>query len=224
MHETEIIKYFEKAAVFSLADVNQVINNRDYAKKFLKKIVKSGKIFKIKRNSYSFYKDSFLASTFLVKPSYISSVSALSHYGLITQIPNEVFSATLKKSSRIKSEIPINYFHTDYFFGFRKEKYENFEILIAEPEKAIIDSLSIVPVSVIEEAFENINNEKMIELLIKIKKSSIVKRIGYLMEKNKYKVYAKLKDFINYKYIPLDPLLGISGKKDEKWGLIINSK
>ena len=59
MHETEIIKYFEKAAVFSLADVNQVINNRDYAKKFLKKIVKSGKIFKIKRNSYSFYKDSF---------------------------------------------------------------------------------------------------------------------------------------------------------------------
>ena len=195
-----------------------------YAKKFLKRMLKEDKIFKIHKNIYTLYDDPFLVSTFLTNPSYISGVSALAHHHLITQIPNEVFCETMKKNRIIKFKEQINFNHTEHFFGFDFKEYENFKIPIATPEKAIIDSISIVPISVFEEAFEDINKEVMLEFLKKIKKSSIIKRVGYLMEKNGHDVYKDLKKYINYKYIPLEPLIKKIGKKDKKWGIIINTK
>ncbi|MBI2671442.1 hypothetical protein HYX16_00750 [Candidatus Woesearchaeota archaeon] len=221
MHEIEVLEKLSKLPVFSLSDLNQIIENRGYAKKFLKRMCSQKKILKIKKNFYTFYKDDFLVSTFLVKPSYISSASALSYFRLITQIPNEVFCITQKKPQKIGK---INFFHTNYFFGFKNEEYENFKIMIAEPEKAIIDSFSIIPVSIFEEAFEEINADKMIKYLKKIRKSSIIKRVGYIMEKNGFDVYNKLKNLINYKYINLDPLLKSKGRKDIKWKIIDNVK
>lgn len=210
--------------IFSLGDINQIIPNRAYAKKFLNRMLKEGKIFKIKKNVYTLNKDPFLVSTFLVKPSYISGASALSYHHLITQIPKEVFCATMKKNKIIRYKEIINFINTDHFFGFKLYEYENFKIPIATPEKAIIDSLSIVPISVFEEAFEDINKETMLMYLKKIKKSHIIKRIGYLMEKNGHDVYDDLKKYINYKYISLEPLMKKKGGKDKKWGLIINTK
>ena len=145
MYELKIMESFSKVAVFSLSDMNQIINNRVYAKKFLKREIKTGRILKIKKNVYTVHKDPFLVSTFLVKPSYISSVSALSHHRLITQIPNEVFCATSKKSEKINFVSEINFFHTNYFFGFKIEDYGDFKIAIADPEKALIDTFSIFP-------------------------------------------------------------------------------
>lgn len=224
MYEVKILEQFSKLPVFSLADVNQIINNRNYAKKFLKRMVKNKKIFKIKKNIYTLHDDPFLISIFLVRPSYVSSVSALSYHKLITQIPNEIFCATSKRAKKIRFVTQINFFHTNYLFGFKKERYENFNILVADPEKAIIDSLSIIPFSIFEEAIESINEKTMLTYLARIKKSNIVKRIGYLMEKNGFDVYEKLKKYMNYKYIPLDPLLKKRGKRDRKWNLVINVK
>lgn len=219
MYEAEILENFSKMPVFSLSDVNQIINNRGYSKKFLKRMCDKKRVIKIKKNFYTLKKDDFLISTFLVKPSYISSASALSYYKMISQIPNEIFCATSKKTQKTGK---INFFHTNYFFGYKYENYENYKILIAEPEKAIIDSFSIIPVSIFEEALEEIDVNKMVSYLKKIKKSSIVKRAGYLMEKKGYKVFDSLKNMINYKYIHLDPLLKNKGKKDKKWRIIDN--
>ena len=118
MYEAEIIRKFESMPVFSLGDINQIINNRTYAKRFLKRMLKEGKLFKIKKNTYTLHKDPFLVSTFLIKPSYISSASALSHHKRITQIPSEVFCATLKNNKRVKFGEVINFTHTNYLFGF----------------------------------------------------------------------------------------------------------
>ncbi len=222
MYEAKILKQFSRVPVFSLSDVNQVIYNRGYAKKFLKRMIKEDKITKIRKDIYTLHNDPFLISTSLVKPSYISSISALSYYNLITQIPNEIFCATTKTSSITNFLMKINFFHTPYFFGFKNEEYEGFKVLIAEPEKAIIDSFSHVPVSIFEEAFEELNEEKMIEFLKKIKKSEIIKRNGYLMEKSGKEVYEKLKKFINYRYIKLDPLAKKIGKRNKKWRIIDN--
>ena len=64
----------------------------------------------------------------------------------------------------------------------------------------------------------------MINYLKKMGKGSIIKRVGYLMEERGIMVYDKLKRFINYKYIPLDPLLKRNGRKNKKWKIIINTK
>ena len=61
MYETRIKEHFSKTPVFSLSDVNQIINNRQYSKRFLKRMVKDKGIFKIKKNLYTLNKDPFFS-------------------------------------------------------------------------------------------------------------------------------------------------------------------
>ena len=224
MYEADILRQFIKMPLFTLGDVNQIINNRSYAKIFLDRMVKRGRIFRIKKNFYTLHDDPFLVCTFLTKPSYISSVSALSYHRLITQIPNEVFCATTKRAASIYFLRRINMFHVNHLFGFKMEEYDGFRIPIADPERAIIDSFSIVPVGLVQEAFNEIDKDKMIEYIKRIKKSSLAKRVGYLLEHSGYDAYKELKGFINYKYVSLDPLISRTGRKDKKWRLMVNSK
>lgn len=222
MYETRILESFKEMTVFRLADITQIIQNREYAKKFLRRMVREGKIKKVKRDFYTLYEDPFLVSTYLIKPSYISGVSALSFHHLITQIPKDVFCFTTKKKETIKFISEIRFFNTKYFFGFEMKEYGKFSIPIATPEKAIIDSIGITPVSVFEEAFEKIDTDTLTEYLKKIKKGSIVKRIGYLAEKKGFDIYEQLKKFVNNKYILLDPLAKRKGDSDKKWKVVVN--
>jgi len=221
MYESKILK-LKEVPVFSSADIAQIVSGKEYAKKLLKRFVLSNEIKKIKRDLYTFYDDPFLVSTFVYKPSYISSLSALSYHKMITQIPKDIFCFTLKKEKNFTFASEIRFIHTKYFFGFNNSEYMNFKIPIASPEKAIIDSIGVTPISVIEDALDNIDIEKMLEYLQKIKKSSIVKRIGYLLENHGFDIYNKIKNNINNKYIYLDPLAKKQGQKNKKWRLVIN--
>jgi len=222
MYELKILDHFKNVPTFSLSDVLQIIKSKDYAKKFLKREVEKGVIKKIMRDVYTLHDDALLVSTFALRPSYISSISALSFHKSITQIPNSVFCFTTKTKKEINFIQKICYFPTKYFFGFELKNYRNFKIPIATIEKAIIDSIGVVPLSIIEEAFSEVDLNKLISYLKKIKKSSIIKRVGFLAERNGYRVYDELKTFINNRYIFLDPLKTKRGKKNKKWGLIEN--
>src|SRR3989338_7986013 len=118
MYEAQILEQFKTMPVFSLADASQVIKSREYAKKFLARMVEEKKIQKIRRDVYTLHSDPFLASAFAVKPSYITSVSALYFHRLITQIPKDVFCCTEKQTLSVKFISEIKYKHTGYFFGF----------------------------------------------------------------------------------------------------------
>lgn len=223
MYEVKFLEHFKQVPVFSISDLNQIIKNRSYAKRFLKKMIGEKRAFKIKKGYYTLHEDSFLISSFLVRPSYISSVSALSFYKAITQIPREIFCFTQQNSQNIFFKEKIKYIHTNYFFGYNPQEYEGFKIPIADIEKAIIDSIGIMPIHIFEEAFQEIDKNRMLDYLKKINKSEIVKRIGYLMENHGFDSFNKLKKYINYKYIVLDPLGNKRGIKNKKWNLIINT-
>ena len=223
MYESKILN-LKEVPVFSLADISQIVSGKEYAKKLLRRMVLSNDIKKIKRDKYTFYDDPFLVSTLINKPSYISSVSALSYHKLISQIPKDVFCFTLKKEKNIHFISEIKFIQTKYFFGFDDQEYLNFKIPVATPEKAIIDSIGLVPLSLIEESLENIDINKILEYLKKIKKSSIIKRIGCLLERHELDIYNKIKRYINNKYVYLDPLAKKHGEKNKKWRLIINTK
>ena len=222
MYESRVLK-LKEIPVFSLSDISQIVSGKEYAKKLLKKMILSGEIKKIKRDRYTFHDDPFLVSTFINKPSYISSVSALSYHKAISQIPKDIFCFALKKQKDVKFISEIKFIKTKYFFGFDSLEYLNFEIPIADAEKAIIDSIGIVPISLIEESIKGISIEKMLGYLKKIKKSGIVKRVGYLLEKHGFNVYSKIRRYLNNKYILLDPLSKKYGEKDKKWRLIVNT-
>lgn len=221
MYETRFMK-LKEVAVFSLADVSQIVSGKAYAKKLLKRMIGAGEIKRIMRDIYTFHDDPLLISSFLIKPSYVSSVSALSFHKLIDQIPKDVFCFTLKPKRKLRFLSDIYFIKTKYFFGFENKEYLGFNVPMATPEKAIIDSFGIVPVSIFEEALENINLEKMISYLKRTKKSSIIKRVGYLLEKKGFDV-TLLRKKINRRYIYLDPIARKSGVRNKIWGIIDNT-
>ena len=109
-------------------------------------------------------------------------------------------------------------------FGYKKERYEDFDIFIAEKEKTIIDALLFkLPIEDICYAVENadLDFEKLVNYAKKTKNISLMKRLGYILENKKNNSYG-LKATDN-NYVKLDYLKKNKGKKDKKWRLLINT-
>lgn len=131
-------------AVFSsgsLAGILKISKERS-AFSVISKLLKNGILEKLGRNCYILAQKpahQFLVANYYYGPSYISFESALSYYGILSQFPIEVTSATFLKTARynLKNQI-YSYTHLkkDLFWGYDK-KQEGF--LIASPEKAILD-------------------------------------------------------------------------------------
>lgn len=78
-------------------------------------------------------------------PAYLSFVSALHLHGIVDQIPQVIYAATTGHTSRRHTPVGAYSFHRispDFFSGFHWYRGGN-EFLIAEAEKALIDSLYV---------------------------------------------------------------------------------
>lgn len=85
--------------------------------------------------------DLFIANK-LYTPSYVSLETALSHYSIIPEMSIAVTSITSKPTRTFRNKHGLFNYRTvkpASFTGYYTEKYGNFEVLIAEPEKALID-------------------------------------------------------------------------------------
>lgn len=98
----------------------------------------------IKRVCRGYYGNPFFmptleeVSAYIYRPSYISLESALSRYGILSQIPQVLTCVTTKLPSVFNTSLGVIEYRQvkkGYFFGFIKEG----SYLIAEPEKAILD-------------------------------------------------------------------------------------
>jgi len=78
----------------------------------------------------------------LYKPSYVSLETALSYYSIIPEVSMAVTSITTKPTRKFKNKHGLFIYHTvkpAAFGGYYIEKSRGFDILIAEPEKALVD-------------------------------------------------------------------------------------
>ncbi len=159
------LKELEKYPVFDLNILKGIMGKDSaYAKVYLSRLKKAGLVFEIERNKHTAHKNAFLIASRILWPSYISLWSALRFYNLTEQIPHAVSVVTTR--NRKKSiidffgiKIIFNHIDKKYFFGFKKVNYDGAEIFIAEPEKAIIDSLLLGKISE-SEIFEIIKKNK----------------------------------------------------------------
>ena len=90
----------------------------------------------------------FFTANRLGRNSYISLWSALRWYGFIPEGVYQVFSVTTKQTHHF--ETPLGYFHyqhvkPDLFFGYRPVHAGQRDFLIAEPEKALLDTFYLSP-------------------------------------------------------------------------------
>lgn len=97
----------------------------------------------------------------LYQPSYISFEQALSFYGLIPEGVSINTSATTKKTYKIQNSLgQFNYYHlkSDLYFGFSFIPLQDYQVLFAKKEKALLDFLYL-------KSFSNKLNASYIESL-----------------------------------------------------------
>lgn len=173
----------------------------------------------------------FIASR-LVYPSYISFRSALHHYGFTEQVPFTICVATTKR----KKELNFENYRYKYvklaphkFFGYRKQLVGELPVLIAEKEKALIDSFDQLnhaggfeeAAKALFNAKDEINIKKLAEYAVKMKNKTLCSRLGFLLEK--YQVGTEgLEEYVSASFVPLDPAKPKSKNWNRKWHLNIN--
>ena len=132
---------------FTVADLEKILGlNRESLYVTLHRLVKAGILVRLRKNTYKL----FIADTDIEKtanelyfPSYLSFESALSKYGILSQIPYTLTFATTRPSKKmVLSDTAVEFRHlkTDLFFGYTLEggKY------VAAPEKALLDELYLM--------------------------------------------------------------------------------
>lgn len=129
----------------------------------------------------------------LVTPAYVSFWSALHSYGFTEQVPRTTFVATTRRK-------PDLIFHEQYFrfvklqpaifFGYRRELQSGLPVVIADEEKAVLDSLRFPEYAggfaetakALRNALERLNLATLSEYANRFNSPSLGSRLGYLLE------------------------------------------
>ena len=157
-------------------------------------------------------------------PSYISFWSALNYYGFSDQMPKKIFLATTKYKKEVQGFKYIT-ISKKRFFGYMKIN----DITIAEKEKAVIDSLLLPKYSggmkevmkSIKNYLDEIDMKKLMDYAFKMNSKSVLRRLGYILEKNK-KNTKNIITKIGKGYELFDPNLKKKNNLNKKWLLDIN--
>lgn len=188
----ELIK--KKYQVFSFEDLCILYpeEKRTHLRQYLSRWKKKGWISPLKRGLYELafpeiqnIPDLFLANK-IYSPSYVSLETALSYYSIIPEVSMAVTSVTAKTTRQFKNAHGLFIYRSirlEAFHGYIIEKHNGFDVLIAVPEKALIDYLYFKALS--DKAFDK--DAERID----------TKRVSRLSTK-KLKEYAKLYN-LNFK-------------------------
>lgn len=229
----ELLDYFRKYPVFDSATVrNKTGKSGSYINLLIHRLKERGLIKQIERDKYTVFKDPFLLASRLVWPSYISCWSALKYHNLTEQVPQEItVVATASKKVVVfeSSKIRFVKLKPQAFFGYKKVKYEGFDVFVADAEKAIIDSalLGEVSISEIREILGNnikeLNFGRVVAYLKRVGNRSLIKRFGYLLESMGKDCFKSLRKFIDGMYVRLDRSKSAGRNKNEKWRVVVNA-
>lgn len=154
MNFKELYKTLEKNKyyIFSFDDLLFFYPNEKRAnlKKLIYRWKGKGWISSLKKGIYelTYPKDLSIPDMFianhLYSPSYVSLETALSHYSIIPEVSMAVTSITTKPTRKFKNKHGLFIYRTVRpvaFTGYYVEKQGAFDILTAEPEKALMDFL-----------------------------------------------------------------------------------
>jgi len=146
----------------------------------------------------------FEAASHIYWPSYISFWTALSYHNLTDQLPHTIYVVNTETSKEIEfrnHKIQFINLKPQIMFG-----YANYDGIIAEPEKAVIDSLHLPKYAGgIKEIVKALDRELDIQKLEyyaeKTGLSSVKKRLKYLLDRKNIKNDIEVEGG----YVKLDP-------------------
>jgi len=234
METLQIVKKLEEYPTFNIDTFANIIDNdKTYAKVFLNRLKNRGIIKQIQRNVYTVQEDPLIIASRIIWPSYISLWAAFRHHNLTEQIPSKISVITARSKSRkniqmMNTTIIFEKIRPSWFFGFSKIKIQDFEVFMAEPEKALIDAVLLKKIStteiyfILKENIKNISTIKIVDYIIRTENHALAKRFGWMLESLGCKYVKRLKKQTYKTMIPLDITRPITGLHDKKWGVVVN--
>lgn len=190
------------------------------------------------KGSEDFIVHDFVIASHLVKPYFIGFWSALNYHGLSDQIPKSVFIATKKAKkplSILSTEFVFIKLTENRFMGIEKIEMEGQKINMSNINKTIADCLDHPEHSGgVEEvaraiyfSHKELDLNKIKEYALKMKNITILKRLGYILEKEglleEYKdIFKEIK--LTKGYSKFDTISRKKGKYNEKWKLQVNAE
>jgi predicted transcriptional regulator of viral defense system len=179
-----LIQRIIEKPVFGVDDFVHKNIPRDYAKKNLHELFKSGKIVRVERGKYTTLDDALIVATHLTEPCYVSMWSALSIQKLTTQVPFSVEIVTTRQ--RFNRKIMFNntpiIFHTvrsEMMYGYENIIWkELIRIPVAKPEKIIVDALYFQTIAAEElSGIIATTNKKLLRSYAKLTQDTYVNRM-----------------------------------------------
>jgi len=126
----------------TLKDISEIKNKASFSA-VVKRLLLNKILLRLEKDKYLVKNravNPFNLANLLYAPSYISFETALNFYGILSQFPHELSSATIKKTVSKKimgQQYSYTHLKPELFFGFVKRD----GILIANPEKALLDQV-----------------------------------------------------------------------------------
>ena len=155
---------------------------------FLHRYVQKGLVIKLKRGLYCLrdhLPSDFLLANQLYQPSYLSFELALSYHHVIPETVYTITSATVKATREFSALGKSFYYHRikkQVFTGYRPQKVAGQTILIAGPEKALVDYLHFVDLKkkrVLERCdLKKVERKKALEFAALYQSRSLIKLIN----------------------------------------------
>jgi predicted transcriptional regulator of viral defense system len=174
--------------IFRIGDVVRLTGkSKDYVYLLLSK---SKLVFRVQNGLYYLPDaDPLEIASNIVKPSYISLISAFAHYGLVDQIPNVIKVITTKRHRKLENiqnmAIEFKSVKENMLYGYGSDR----GIVIADVEKAIIDSLYLnEDTHYLNEVIKNLekngelDTSKLIKYSKRCGKESVAKKADILLK------------------------------------------
>ena len=154
---------------FTLSSLQAILNiTRESSRTAAFRLVERGILIRMRRDLYALVNRNYslysLANA-LHQPSVISLETALNYWGLIVQVPQVIFSVSLRSYRYETDNTEFIYRRIEpSLFRFGQVKSEDFHI--TEPEKALLDALYMKSKGLVELLPEDVDMRKLdIELL-----------------------------------------------------------
>ena len=234
MKALQVIKKLQSYPTFGVSTIANIIDkDTAYAKVYLNRLKNKGIVKQIQRNVYTIQEDPLIIASRIIWPSYISLWTAFRYYNLTEQIPNTISIVTTRAKSRenikiMNTMIVFERIKPSWFFGFSKIKINDFEIFMAEPEKALIDAMLLKKIStteiysILKENIKIISTKKIVDYVYRTQNNALAKRFGWMLDSLGYNIAKKLEKQVYKTMIPLDYARSPSKYENKKWGVIVN--
>jgi predicted transcriptional regulator of viral defense system len=234
MNTIQLLKRLTTYPTFNVNTVANIIEkDSPYTRLYLNRLKQRKIIHQLQRNVYTVQEDPLIIASRISWPSYISLWAALRYHNLTEQLPHTITVITTQSKSRREISLPntriiFEHIRPAWFFGFTKITISDFEVFMAEPEKALIDALLLKRISVseiysiLQHHLKDLSTERLVEYILKTQNQALAKRFGWMLGSLGDQNVVQLKQLTYGTLIPLDYSRPCKGKKDSYWGIIMN--